>query len=484
LSEIDCRENINQPSVRLLLLLSFLFQAYSTVGQTDANLSDNDSFSKIDSIVSDFNTAVDGISRKYQTPMSAFNEDISRANRAIDSLERLKLPTKSLSGKVDSLVNEKQNMQNEFKSNLELLKSKTLGKIDKLEMTPGMETSVAELKTKVGNVSVSNINVEGSLGNIVTSPLPDVPTLTNPLGSIDEIDGLSDLSNPLKDITQLTNQVNGISEDVGRVENLTDVDKLSEIAEQQASKLDGVQELQKQSAIADQYQGQLTNLNDPKEVKKQAEQLIRKQAINHFAGKEEQLKSAMEKFSKYKRSYTDVPSINDLPKRPPNAMKGKPFIERLVPGLSFQFQNKSAWLVDVNPYAGYRISGRFIPGLGWNQRFAYDKHNSGFISEKRIFGPRVFVDTKLLKGFTAHLEGEFMNTLVPSGTITGELTPKRTWAKSIQIGLKKEYTIYKNLQGTVLLQYNFVNEYFKTPYVDRLNSRMGFEYRLKVKKTE
>jgi hypothetical protein len=49
------------------------------------------------------------------------------------------------------------------------------------------------------------------------------------------------------------------------------------------------------------------------------------------------------------------------------------------------------------------------------------------------------------------------------------------------MGMKKSYKIYKNLNGTVLLQYNFVNKYFKTPYVDRLNSRVGFEYRLRKK---
>ena len=48
-------------------------------------------------------------------------------------------------------------------------------------------------------------------------------------------------------------------------------------------------------------------------------------------------------------------------------------------------------------------------------------------------------------------------------------------------GLKKEYKIYKNLKGTALIQYNLFNRYYKAPYVDRLNSRIGFEYVLKKK---
>jgi hypothetical protein len=53
------------------------------------------------------------------------------------------------------------------------------------------------------------------------------------------------------------------------------------------------------------------------------------------------------------------------------------------------------------------------------------------------------------------------------------------WVWSFMTGLKKEYKIYKNLKGTALIQYNWFNRYYKAPYVDRLNSRIGFEYMLK-----
>jgi hypothetical protein len=98
-----------------------------------------------------------------------------------------------------------------------------------------------------------------------------------------------------------------------------------------------------------------------------------------------------------------------------------------------------------------------------------------------MFGPRAFLDAKVGKGFVAHLETEYVNAFVPS-RLTG--TPdegKYEWVSSTMLGLKKEYKIYKNLQGTVLIQYNLYNPYFKAPYVDRLNSRIGFEYLLKKK---
>ena len=189
----------------------------------------------------------------------------------------------------------------------------------------------------------------------------------------------------------------------------------------------------------------------------------------------------MDKISKYKQKYSSVSSIKDLPKRPPNPMKGKPFIERLTPGIYFQYQRKNYYLLDVNPYAGYKLSGRFTMGLGWNHRLAWDSKYETWEKRSRIFGPRAFVDFKLEKGFIAHVEGESMNSFVPSTLHGNPDAGHREWVWGCMTGLKKEYKIYKNLKGTALIQYNLFNRYYKAPYVDRLNSRIGFEYVLKKK---
>ena len=86
-------------------------------------------------------------------------------------------------------------------------------------------------------------------------------------------------------------------------------------------------------------------------------------------------------------------------------------------------------------------------------------------------------------GFIAHLETEVMNTFVPS-VISGTLLDQgqREWVSGMMTGIKKDYKIYKNLRGTVLIQYNLFNPKFKSPYVDRLNSRIGFEYALHKRK--
>lgn len=67
-------------------------------------------------------------------------------------------------------------------------------------------------------------------------------------------------------------------------------------------------------------------MQDPNALKDQAVQ----QAVNHFAGKEEQLQKAMETMAKYKQKYGSLESLSDIPKRRPNEMRDKPLRERLL----------------------------------------------------------------------------------------------------------------------------------------------------------
>src|SRR5690606_22360598 len=128
---------------------------------------------------------------------------------------------------------------------------------------------------------------------------------------------------------------------------------------------------------------------------------------------QQQLSAAMEKIAKYKQKYSSVNSIKDLAKKPPNPMKGKPLIERIIPGINSQILTKNDLLVDFNPYAGYRFTGRLTAGAGWNYRLAYNERDNNFNKAARIYGPRAFGEFKIGKGFTGHFSIEVMNTNTP-----------------------------------------------------------------------
>jgi hypothetical protein len=433
---------------------------------------------QVDSIRNNFNADASKIQGEYDNTINSIDRETAAVNTTIDSLNNLQLPTSHLTKKLDSLNAKRAQATSTLNSKLESLKSKTVGKLDQIELTPEMQGPVSELKGKLNAASITDKT------GVTIPPIEvsgySIPNMEN--GSLKSLAGIGDAQTPMGDLGNVTDQMQGVSEDIKKVASgdVKDLQNLSTV-EQQVEKIDGIKELQDQAGVAGEYKEQLGDLGNPDALKEQAVQTVRKQAINHFAGKEQVLQAAMDKLDKYKKQYSDVPSIADLPKRPPNAMKGKPFIERLVPGVYFQYQRKDAYLLDVNVYTGYKISGRFSAGLGWNQRFVYDQSSNFNDSYYRIFGPRAFFDTKIGKGFVAHLETELMNTFVPSKLVASSDAGKYDWVSSTMLGLKKQYKIYKNLQGTVLIQYNLYNPYFKAPYVDRLNSRIGFEYLLKKK---
>jgi hypothetical protein len=473
----------------LTTILACFLITVTAFGQADTlHLPDSvkEKFSRIDSVRISFNSEIQQINLEYQSTINAIDGQQISIQQKIDSLEQRALPADKLRSKADSLSNIRIKELDKVNEKVASAKSKALGAIGKIELTPGMEGPVGELTQNIqgfdiiqrSGLEIPKIDLAGfdiSKLNIAELDLP-----TGELGELKEnIAQFDNIETPLGDASAISGKVSGVTEDVSNIAdvNLADVKELPNAVEQQAMQIEGVQHLQEQSAIADQYTGQLA---DPEAIKKQAADLVKKEAINHFAGQEERLNTAMNKISKYKQRYSSVKSFRELPKRPPNAMKGKQFIERLVPGIYFQYQRKNQYLGDINPYAGYRISGRFTAGLGWNHRFAYDHDDKNWVARAVIFGPRVFVDTKLGRGFVMHIEQETMNTFIPA-TIHGNADDgHREWVWSTMAGMKREYRIYKNLMGTVLLQYNLFNQYFKTPYVERLNSRIGFEYRLKA----
>jgi hypothetical protein len=435
---------------------------------------------RVDSIRNNFNAKADSIRSVYDRSIGVIEAQQNKLQHKIDSLSSLKRPSNRYAQKLDSLNQKKTQVISDLNSGIGKLKEKTTGKLGKIEVTAGMQGPVSEFTGKINNFNVSD-------QSLVKLPALEMPGYSLP--KIDGIDGLNGLGNlpkieaPLGNAGDISKQINGLGSDVKNITqgNLNEVKQIPQSIEQQASKIDGIKELQKESAVMDGYKEQLSQLQNPEGPQQQGQAMIQKEAINHFAGKEKELQAAMRKIAKYKSKYASVSSLKDLPRHPPNAMKGKPFIERLVPGVYLQYQIKNARLFDMNPYAGYRISGRFTSGLGWNQRFAYEKHIRQWINALRVFGPRAYVDAGVGRGFILHLNVEAMNTFVPFHSKDGG---QREWVWSTMVGMKKQYKIYKNLNGTVLMQYNLINKYFKTPYVDRLNSRIGFEYVLKKRQKE
>ncbi len=446
-------------------------------------------YQKADSIRQEFNTQVTELQKEYTETTAAIDQKIAGINHTIDSLGQLNLPTEHLLQKRDSLAQLIQQTESKFTSKLDALKSKTTEKLDGLDLPPEYKEPLTAITSKMDAINLNsgglpNFEIDGYSLDLGVEGIGNVTDNAPNIGKLGEVIDAPDLDKSLGEVGEVTEQLKGYQEDISNITegNLDEVKALPETIEQKAAEHAGISELEKGAGELGAYQEQLEALGDAESAKEKAVETAKKVAIDHFAGKEEKLKAAMEQMAKYKQRYSSVQSIKDLPKRPPNAMKGKPFVERLVPGLFFQFQQRYYNLFDFNPSIGYRISRRFTAGAGWNQRVAYDRRRHAWSDIGVIYGPRVYVDFRLKRGFIAHIDSELMNTFVPSVIGGNPEVGHREWVWGMMTGIKKEYKVYKNLRGTVLLQYNLFNRKFKAPYADRLNSRIGVEYQIKKRK--
>ncbi|MFM8743002.1 MAG: hypothetical protein ACKODM_06730 [Cytophagales bacterium] len=218
--------------------------------------------------------------------------------------------------------------------------------------------------------------------------------------------------------------------------------------------------------------------SDPEYRKELAVNQVKEQAVNHFAGKEKELMAAIDQLSKAKTKVKDAEQVVDLFKKPANPMKGKPFVERLRPGINLQIQSRQNLMVDFNPQIGYRISGRFAAGIGWNDRVSFNSKKSSVNFDDRVYGPRSYVQVKVKGGSYGLLNAECMNAaFVPS---SGEAS--RQWVWSYLAGYKQEFRISNKLLGNLQIMYTFYTSYYQSPYVDKINMRVGFEFPQKRKR--
>lgn len=403
---------------------------------------------------------------------SVFTADSLNLQTKIDSLSANGLLPEPYASRLDSLMQQRQNLFAEVDGTKQKLLNQTKAKLNDWQQKVQKRLDSLNISVTVPGVDLTAMN-ELSLSNL---GLPDIPSLSSPDFVLPELspdlavlnhdlgfstpDGLLSIQNNLPGMDQVSSLRNFIGDP-------------STTAEAAVGELDAVKKLQ------EQMKGPDKPLLPASE--QDAKDMVIDKAIDHFAGQEDKLREAMKQVSKYKQKYPSAQSLQDLPKRPPNPMKVKPFIERLVPGLTFQYQNKNAYLFDMYLYSGYRITERITSGLGWNQRLARDEDNNYWKHQAYIYGPRLFGSFELGEGFLVYLETEVMNTFVPNVRVDPD-TGAREWVWGMSVGIKKTYTIYKNLRGTVFALYNIFDPHHKAPYVDRLNMRVGFEFAFKKKR--
>lgn len=399
-----------------------------------------------------------------------------------DSLTLIKKYAARGSTILDSINSLREKTFVELNSKLQSSKEKASGKLNGLNLPSQLEEKVREVSSRI-----SDFQMDASKFNI-----PDLTAINDfeidglknlDLGSVKDIDmkHLNDLMNrgDLQNFSEVTGE---IQEHVKALEDVTKgtvggIETIENLAESRASELTGLEGIKNQTEELKELGVLTERIKNPDSLKEFAIEQAKEIAIDHFAGKEEQLTQAMQTLARYKSEYPSLNSISEIARKPPNEMKGKRLVERIVPGIALQVQKKGDdIMMDFNPYASYRFSGRISAGVGWNQRCAYNLDRDRFNTLARIFGPRIFGEFKLWGGFSPRVEMEIMNTTIPPFARSRSPDPlQREWLWGAFVGIKKEYRFIRNVNGTASVMMRLYNPHHKSPYADEVNARFGFE---------
>jgi hypothetical protein len=243
--------------------------------------------------------------------------------------------------------------------------------------------------------------------------------------------------------------------------------------EEKVEALDAVGDLKSELEKADQ----MKRYYDPAVAKEEALNKAKEGAVNHFLGHEEELKTAMEKLSNLKSKYQDTEAALDLFAKKQRPLKGKPLIERFIPGITLQIQHRNAYWLDLSPTVGFMISRKFTAGVGYNQRIAYSFDDRDWYSKHRAYGFRIYGNFVFKEFWGAHVEVDYLNIRSQPLSAPAE-TVSPSWIASYFAGLRREMRISNTLRAHFTILYNLRQHSTITPYTDRINVRTGVEFRL------
>jgi hypothetical protein len=391
------------------------------------------------------------------------------------------LSTPKIAAAVDSVNQLREMTIGDFNRKLESIKFQTTEELNTLMLPPELEERAASIMSKVEKFKMPASDLTVSSLNLTDNPLSkiSVPELEL-LGESANVK-LSEIANlPKTDLADIGSHVQQYQPQITQVP--TDLDQATKLVEDLAIDNSPLADIEKELGQVGEITSMAGNLQDQEELKQHLVEKVQQEVVDHFAEQKEQLQKSMESLTKIKQKFASVTSLRDLPKRPPNEMKGKPIRDRLVPGVSFQlYKRDDDVLLDVNPYVGFRITKRLTVGAGWNERVGYNFDAMAWSPEKaHIYGPRLFSEYKLNRGFTLRGETEVMNTYVPPYAKLVSIDPgNRQGIWGAFAGIKKDYKLMGKVRGTAMVMVRLFDAHFKSPYLEVINARFGVELPLK-----
>lgn len=425
--------------------------------------------------VKNFNTSLDSLNHFRDTP----NVYIQKLDSSYKSFKQ-RILTQFSHGKdsVSRKVDERVVM-------IDSALRKKCAVLDSLTKSKGFEGFSPEQLTEKINPSITDLDVPGvELGSpgigLQIPTIPDLP-LKNPGVSID-VEAAGSLPNELdqlNDVEDLAPDIEKISSEAERIQGMN-TETLEKTSEGKLHEMDEVKRIGGEKKKVDALDKQAKSLKKLKGSPDSVRTMVKKEFVDHFAGKEEKIKNDLASIAKMQVKYRTFGDSRLLPKHPPNEMKGKPFVERLIPGITFQVFTQENVSVDVSPFIGYRFSGKFNAGLGGYKRITYFS-KSDHLQAVNCYGFRFFASHKIVKKFSFYSELECYRNYTASGYggLYGFMRNQHHWKWNF--GFQNRYSIGRRFYGNFIVMYDLV-KIKRFPNTEGAAVRFGIDYLIKNRK--
>jgi len=419
----------------------------------------------------------------------------AQLNARIDSLSTMELPTDAYARHLDSLyaaftTRDLAELHKAYGSGpdkvdarlarLDSIVTRRRATLDSLMHAGGLPSQM-NLSIPNADAVAKHLNILPHMPTLPTANIPNlsVPAVNSPISQAPtiampgELNAIQDLSGQAGELSGKLGEAGTVAENINTGNISTAADKLTD---QQARRLAATSGLT--DAVSAGEAAKSAVLTKPNLSTDAAQAQAKKAFVDHFAGKEALVQNDMESISKVQMKYRTVNDSRQLPKHVPNAMKGKPFRERLIPGISVQLLTANHASLDIAPSIGYKLSGRLRTGIAAYRRLSYFKQSRSIRTED-VTGFRLYGELKIKDQLYVHIEPELFRDRRPNAVPPGNDVPG-TWQRRLNLGILKTYTINPRWTGTVMILYD-VLDLKNFPNTRGGGLRIGVEYKLKNK---
>jgi hypothetical protein len=141
------------------------------------------------------------------------------------------------------------------------------------------------------------------------------------------------------------------------------------------------------------------------------------------------------------------------------------FTDRLVTGGNLGMQFGTQTMIDLSPMIGYKITDRFVAGIGITYRYYRSRDLIyNYVFKTSIYGGSVFARYYVLENLFAHVEYEGLSLETKYFDPYYQAhTSTRFWVGSPMAGVGYRQAIGERASFNIMLLYNF-NETMYSPY--------------------